>query len=76
MIRGDNPVTYKLLPGFSTSLDRLLDRLRYFDLDIDLLYLLYGEGEREYLDLLEYDIVSSTYKINSLVCVFRDSSSG
>lgn len=53
VIRGDSPVTYKLLPGFSTSLDGLLDLDLDKDLDTDLLYRLYGEGEAEYLDLLE-----------------------
>lgn len=65
MILGDNPVTYKLFPGFSTSLEKLLDRLLDSDLDLDrdletdLPYLLYGEGDLEYLDLLEYDIVNN-----------------
>lgn len=62
VILGDNPVTYKLFPGFSASLETLLERLLDLDLerdlDKDLLYLLYplygdGEGEGEYLDLLE-----------------------
>lgn len=59
LTRAERPVTYKLFPGFSTSLEsQLLDRLleTYLDLDTDLLYRSY-EGEREYLDLLEYDIV-------------------
>lgn len=49
VIRGDSPVTYKLLPGFSTSLEALLDLLLETDLDleIDLPYLRRGEGEQE-----------------------------
>lgn len=62
MILGDNPVTYRLFPGFSASCDVLLERLLDLDLerdlDTDLLYRLYGEGEGEYLDLLEYDIIA------------------
>eukprot|EP00262_Sarcandra_glabra_P006189 TRINITY_DN1830_c0_g1_i4.p2 TRINITY_DN1830_c0_g1~~TRINITY_DN1830_c0_g1_i4.p2 ORF type:complete len:115 (-),score=2.69 TRINITY_DN1830_c0_g1_i4:85-429(-) len=53
--RADKPVTYKPLPGFSTSLEsRLLERLDLDkDLDMDLLSR-YGEREREeYLDRLE-----------------------
>lgn len=49
--RVDNPVTYRLLPGFSTLLSRLLDRLLDNDLDLDKdleterPYRLYGDGE-------------------------------
>lgn len=58
MTRADRPVTYKLFPGFSALLSRLLDR--FLDTDLDLgeaegLYRSYGDGEREYLDLREYD---------------------
>lgn len=42
VIRGDNPVTYKLFPGFST--DGLLDLDLETDLERDLLYR-FGEGE-------------------------------
>ena len=71
VILGDNPVTYKLFPGFSASLDKLLERLLDLDierdLDTDLPYRLYGEGEGEgeYLDLLEYDIVTNRSRTKS-----------
>ena len=66
MTRVDKPVTYKLFPGFSTLESRLLDRLRDSDLETDLLYRLYGEGEREYLDALEYDITSNRRRHNPI----------
>lgn len=65
VILGDKPVTYKLFPGFSTSLEGLLERLLDLDRDLetDRLY----DGEREYLDLREYDICNQTRqeKLNS-----------
>lgn len=95
VILGDNPVTYKLFPGFSTSLDGLLKNKlrihkiriyassyhlekvgnqaskwflsrkyleRLLDLDRDLETDRLNDGEREYLDLREYDICNQTRK--------------